>query len=75
MVGKLEYSELTIIEVNKSMDLLKERFSSSYLALHLDLHHSQRMIGGMILRVKEAMKFLPLKFQKAYKIFFREDLL
>lgn len=64
-----------MLKLIRVVDLLKERFSSSYLALHLDLLSSERMIDGMTLRVKEAMEFLSLKFQTARKMFPREDLL
>lgn len=42
----------------KETYLLMDGLSSSYLELHLDLHDSQIMIGGMTLKTYSASEFL-----------------
>lgn len=42
----------------RDIDVMMEVFYSSYLELHLDLHDSQIMIGGMTLKTYSASEFL-----------------
>lgn len=46
---KHDLTRLLMLKVINEMDLLSAGFSDSYLELHLDLHNSHRIIGGIIL--------------------------